>query len=1115
MPPDASPSEAGKDAKVLPKGLVTFLFTDLEDSTRLWDEHPDVMPAALARHDELLRAAVERHGGAVVKTTGDGLLAVLTSSSDAVAAAADALRRLATEEWGGTGALRVRIGIHTADAEPRDGDYHGPAVNRGARLMAAAHGGQIVLSRASADEVRDALPRDLGLLDLGDHRLRGLSGPERVYQLTVAELPSQFPPLQTLDAFPGSLRRKEPSFARLDDGLAGRDAEVDRLERAWQQAGDGAVQVALVAGEPGIGKTRLAAEIARRAHEQGGVVLYGRCDQETIVPYQPFVEALRPLVATISPAAMHERLHGLEQDLARLFPEFLGRIPGEVRPISGDPETERYRLFEAMTTMITGVAVGQPALLVLDDVHWADRPTLQLLRHLVRAARRAALLVVICYRDVELARDAPLADLLADLRRESFATWVALHGLSVAESAALLQGIAGHVLEAPLVEALHRETGGNPLFLEELLRHLIETGALASTGGETRAIDVGALDLPAGVREVVVRRLARLSPVVNDVLSAAAVVGSDFDAMLLGRAIERATEEVLNALDEAGAAGLVAEDAGGAGRYTFSHALIRQTLYGELGVARRAQLHARVGEALEATRGLPVGAAVLAQHFTRALPLVDVGKAIEYTTKAGHDAAADLVFDDAVAFFERALELLEQHAPTDAIRRVDLLIDRAEALVSVDERAGIEAALEAVHEARAMASPERLGRVVVVFAEPGYGAMAYPSEVTELLREAVAALGDGHPALRARLIAIQAFKSASYQLPVGAGWELTGEALRLARTADDSFTLANALHARATSLEGSPDVADRIALGEELVELGRSLGAAPTTFGLRVLARAHIEAGDAIALSATIAELGRVGTELRWLPARLFHAQWSATVALLEGRFDEVGTYAEAMRGYERAYQAAAGMLAVQSFFLARERGEVRDAHGLAGVAEQHVHTIYPRALFAASLHASGDADGARAVLERLGAAGFHRDARESGWAGGLALLAEIASDCDPGSARELYELLSPYAGRLAVALGGLACLGAADRYLGMLAAARRQWDVATAHFDNALVLEERIGGRALLPRTQYWRARALRARGAPDDVRDARAILEAVVDESARLGMRQLGEQASALANE
>ncbi len=653
----------------LPSGMVTFLFTDLEGSTRMWEEHPDAMRDALARHDAILRKAIDARDGVIVKSTGDGVYAVFTEAIDAVAAAADAVRAFSSEAWGETGPLRARIGIHTGSAEQRDGDYFGPALNRASRLMTAAHGGQVVLSHVSAQLVREVLPEGLALLDLGEHRLRGLMSLERVHELAIAGVPSEFPPLQSLDAFPGDLVLPGPSFALDDEQLAGRAIELERLERAWGHAATGVRQIALVGGEPGIGKTRLANELSRRVYAQRGAVLYGRCDEEAIVPYQPFVEALRPCINAYAPSVLRERLHGLESDLARVFPELLGRVLEPSLLISGDAEAERYRFFEAITTLVTGITATQPMLLVLDDLHWADKPTLLLLRHLIRYAPRASLMILACYRNIDLEGGDPFSDLLADLRREPDVARVTLAGLSAEESGDFLMDRAGHEVGRALVTALHRETDGNPFFLEELLRHLMETDGLSriETPG-AQQVDLGELDLPASVREVVERRLRRLPTSVNDVLAFAAVIGREFDVALLARAAEQPTAYVLEALDEATDAGIVRHDPVRMGRYTFSHALIRQTLNAARGRARRARLHARAGTAMEESGDAPYSAAQLALHFTHAVPLVGASKAIEYTTQAGHDALADLAFEDAVAHFERALELVEQYAPTDTGR---------------------------------------------------------------------------------------------------------------------------------------------------------------------------------------------------------------------------------------------------------------------------------------------------------------------------------------------------------------------------------------------------------------------------------------------------------------
>ena len=237
----------------LPTGTVTFLFTDLEGSTRLWEEHPEAMRDALARHDEILRDAVEKRDGHVVKTTGDGLHAAFAVAPDAVAAALDAQRQLLAEPWTLPEPLRVRMGLHTGVAEIRDGDYFGTSVNRAARVAAAAHGGQVVASAASADLVRDDIGTDITLTDLGEHRLRDLGRPERIVQVTHPDLPSDFPPLRSLDAYPGNLPVQRTAFVGRTDDLAEVRASLDTAP------------VVTLTGVGGVGKTRLALQVAADA----------------------------------------------------------------------------------------------------------------------------------------------------------------------------------------------------------------------------------------------------------------------------------------------------------------------------------------------------------------------------------------------------------------------------------------------------------------------------------------------------------------------------------------------------------------------------------------------------------------------------------------------------------------------------------------------------------------------------------------------------------------------------------------------------------------------------------------------------------------------------------
>jgi tetratricopeptide (TPR) repeat protein len=506
-------------------------------------------------------------------------------------------------------------------------------------------------------------------------------------------------------------------------------------------------------------------------------------------------------------------------------------------------------------------------------------------------------------------------------------------------------------------------------------------------------------------------------------------------------------------------------------------------------------------------------AAELALHFTHAVPLVGAHKAIEYTTQAGRDALADLAFEDAAAHFERALRLVEQHAQDDTDSRVELLTDLASALVYVDERAGVETALRAVDAARADGTAAQFGRAVAVFVEPVYGVVGFPTEVSRVFDEVRVVLGEGHPALRARLQAFEAFKYATNQLHGRDARALAREAAALARSSGDPVTLADALFALAMTLEAPADLPERVALAEELVSMGEQASARAPAFGLRLRAGTYLELGDAEAFDSTIAELAHIGVRRRWLPAQVYAAQWRVTQALLEGRFDDVRAGEQELRGYARAYRGASGMYRIQTFHLLREEGQLPDLGGTGRRVEPEVDVLYAWALLSLALLESGSEHAAQGNLDMLAAQDFHSGESEGARAPALAMLAEVAVSCGSRAhATALHDQLTPFAGRIAAESTGLPCVGAADRYLGMLSTVLEQWDAADAYFAQALSLEERIRGHALLPRTRYWQARFLRARGRPGDDRAAVALLTDVVEETSRLGMRRLCAQAGEL---
>ena len=360
----------------------------------------------------------------------------------------------------------------------------------------------------------------------------------------------------------------------------GRAAELDALREAWASARTGHRRFVLLSGPPGIGKTRLTAELARAAHADG-TVLYGSCPQEPLLSYQPFVEALRHYVRN----AVHAVRPGTgAAELAQLIPELeIDPVPG---PAPDDPETRRYLMFEAVSLLLSDACVRAPVVLVLDDLHWADRPTLQLLRHVLRAQDEAPLLIVGTQREGEGA--AELGELLADLRRERMLQGVSLDGLDEESVAALIAAHAGHEAPSALVRTVHDETDGNPFFVEEVVLHLLESGRWTAT------LTPGQIGVPEGVKDVLLRRLARLSDACRATLADAAVLGREFDFETLRLMGERDEDAVIAALEEALEARLVVEAPGG---YAFTHALVRETLYGTLSVPRRQRMHARAAGA--------------------------------------------------------------------------------------------------------------------------------------------------------------------------------------------------------------------------------------------------------------------------------------------------------------------------------------------------------------------------------------------------------------------------------------------------------------------------------------------------------------------------------------
>jgi DNA-binding SARP family transcriptional activator len=465
-----------------------------------------------------------------------------------------------------------------------------------------------------------------------------------------------------------------------DVGFIGRAHEVEVFDETYRAVAAGRPRMILLVGEPGIGKSRTAAEFARRAAGRGAEVLWGRCyETEGTPPYWPWVQAIRGYVRKADAHRLRGELSNGAVEVARLVPavrEQFPDLPPTVRA-HGDPKQERFRVFDAIATFLRNASASHSLVLVLDDLHWADNDSLLLLEFVAHELGSGHVLIVGTYRDVDVSGRDPLFRTLAELTREQLVERLVLRGLSHEDVARLIRTAAGAETPLQLVEAIHARTGGNPLFVAEVARLL----APEQLAGGQDAMPSGPLFIPEGVRAVIQQRLDRLSEECNRALTIASVIGAEFSFVELHLLLDGVPEEgLLRVLEEALGARVLEEPAATPGRYAFAHALIRETLAEELSANRRARLHGRIAGVLEALYGDAAAehAAALAYHFAEAATVVGPEKIVLYSGVAGERALAAHAFDEAVAHFERALEARADGAMDQEAARLLVGLVRAE-----------------------------------------------------------------------------------------------------------------------------------------------------------------------------------------------------------------------------------------------------------------------------------------------------------------------------------------------------------------------------------------------------------------------------------------------------
>jgi len=631
------------------EGTITVLFTDVQGSTEMRNQRGDEAAGSILHaQSDLVHDQIEAHAGRTVKALGDGFMVAFPSARKAVACAVAIQKAIHDHNHRNPDReVHVRIGLNSGEVSQQDGDLFGAAVNAAARVAAKAKGDQILVTgvvKQLAGKVAEA-----EFIDRGRFRLKGFDDRWQLFEVAWTVAPEH-------EAGPHRLPERAP--------FVGRNTERNELIQGLDHAAEGRGGLVMLGGEPGVGKTRLAEEVLGEARRRRYLAVTGRCYENAgSQPYSPFIELVEDAGRLVDDDTMKRALGEGGGEVARLVPALRQRFPDLPPPVELPPEQERRYLYNSIREFVGRASEIQPICVLLDDLHWADEGSLLLLDRIAEDLSALRVLVIGTYRDVELDLSRPLARTLDGLVRRHLASRLSIKRLPEADVSRMLEALGGATPPAALVASIYDETEGNAFFVEEVFKHLAESGLIFDSAGRWRSdLEISELEVPESVRLVVGRRLERLGENARRALSEAAIVGRFFDFRLLREtAGDLGEDALLDALDEAERAGLVTSAAAGDDvRYEFAHELTRQTLLTGLSALRRQRLHLRIAEAMEVVYGEAPSeqAAEIARHLIEAGASADRGTAVRYLDLAGQRALSAAAFEDALRNYENALAII-------------------------------------------------------------------------------------------------------------------------------------------------------------------------------------------------------------------------------------------------------------------------------------------------------------------------------------------------------------------------------------------------------------------------------------------------------------------------